>query len=306
MRENAYIDWLRLQAGAEIDPDGVPVGPGDDCAVVAVGGERLLVTVDQLIDGVHFDLARDGAEAFGRKAMARSLSDVAAMAGEPLAAVASVSLPPGFSREDAERMHRGRRAVSDAFGCPMVGGDVATALGPASLSVTVLGRPGGVEPVLRSGARVGDAILVTGTFGGAWRTDRHLMFTPRIDEARALAARAELHAMIDVSDGLALDLSRVCRASGVAAEVVAAAVPVAPDAAAGRDIDPLQAALGDGEDYELIFCIAPDQADALLADPPCECSLTRIGTVTAGEGMALLRPDGTREPLEPAGWEHGS
>ncbi|MBS3735396.1 MAG: thiamine-phosphate kinase [Phycisphaerae bacterium] len=306
MRENDFIEWLREAAGGELDAGLVPVGPGDDCAVVLVGGERLCVSVDQLIDGVHVEAARDGAEAFGRKAMARALSDVAAMAAAPLAAVASLALPRGFSRDDAEAIHRGRRAVSDAFGCPVVGGDVAATDGPLACSVTVLGRPDGIEPVLRAGARVGDAICATGAFGGAWLTARHLQFAPRIAEARAIASRAALHAMIDASDGLAMDLSRVCRASGVGAEVDAAAVPVAPDAAAGRAIDPLAAALGDGEDYELLFTVAPEACEALLADPPCAVAITRIGRIVAGAGLTLVGAGGRREPLAPTGWEHGT
>ncbi len=302
MRENEFIEWLRSQQ--ECDPAAVPVGPGDDCAVVMVGAERLLVSTDQLLDGVHFDLARHGPEAFGRKAMARALSDLAAMAALPLAAVATVSLPRGFSRTDAEAMHHGRRSVSDAFGCPVVGGDVGAWDSPAAMSVTVLGRPEGIEPVLRSGARAGDAVCVTGCFGGAWLTDWHLKFTPRIAEARRLAAECELHAMIDVSDGLALDLWRVCRASGVGAELSADAIPLRPNAPAGRDIEPLTAALGDGEDYELLFTLPAGQADRLLAEQPLAVPVTRIGTITEAEELTLTRGDGGRETLEPTGWEH--
>ncbi|MFW6133643.1 MAG: thiamine-phosphate kinase [Planctomycetota bacterium] len=304
MRENDFIEWVRSRG--RLDPDVVEVGPGDDCAVVNVGGERACVSVDQLIDGVHFDLARHGADAFGRKAMARALSDVAAMASSPLAAVAAVAMPRGFAREDAEATYRGLRAVGEALGCPLVGGDVATGDGPLACSVTVLARPDGVEPVLRSGARVGDAICVTGAFGGAWLTGRDLHFAPRVAEARAIARRCDLHAMIDVSDGLALDLWRVCRASGAAAEIDGAAVPVAPDATAGRDIDPLTAALGDGEDYELIFTLTADAAEAMLTEPPTDVPITRVGRVVAGEGLTLIGADGSRRPLEPTGWEHGT
>ena len=302
MRELNFIEWIRSQR--ECDPAVVPVGPGDDCAVVRVGEERLCVSTDQLLDGVHFELARFGAEAMGRKAMARALSDLAAMAAAPLAAVATVALPRGFPEEDAHALYRGRRSVSDTVGCPMVGGDVGSWDGPAAIGVTVFGRPDGLEPVLRSGARPGDAICVTGSLGGAWLTDRHLTFLPRVAEARELARREETHAMIDISDGLAIDLWRICRASGVGAEIEAAAVPIAPEATAGRDIEPLEAALGDGEDYELLFTLPPDRADELVRHPPKHVTVTRIGVVVPTEDMTLIDFDGRRRPLEPTGWEH--
>ena len=296
MRELDFIDWICSQR--EWDPSIVPVGPGDDCAVVVLAGERLLVTTDQLLDGVHFRLDRDGAEAAGRKAMARALSDIAAMAALPLAAVAGVSAPKGFSREDAKAMYRGRRGVSEQFGCPMVGGDIAAWDGPLAITVTVFGRPDGIEPVLRSGATPGDAICVTGRLGGAWRTDRHLIFTPRVAEARALAGRRHLHAMIDLSDGLAMDLSRLCRASEVGADVAADRVPVHPDA------PDLEAALGDGEDYELLFALGAEQADELLDEQPLVVPVTRIGTIVEGDSLALTGPGGKRKDMPAEGWEH--
>ena len=305
MRELEFIEWIRSQP--EWDPAAVPVGPGDDCAVVMCGGEPLLVSTDQLLDGVHVRLDRDGAEAAGRKAMARALSDIAAMAGTPLAAVAAVALPRGFSRADAEAMYRGRRQVSDAFGCPMVGGDLATWDGPLAITVTVFGRPAGAGPVLRSGARAGDALFVTGRLGGAWRTRRHLEFAPRIAEGVALARDYGATAMIDISDGLALDLWRLCKASGVGAEIAAADVPIHDDAAASAPADDeaaLQAALADGEDYELLFTVPPDRAADLMDTWPLGTPVARIGGVVAGEGAVLLRPGGGREALRPAGWEH--
>lgn len=274
-------------------------------AVVACGDGQVLVTVDQVLDGTHFVLGDCGAEAAGRKAMARGLSDVAAMAAVPLAAVASVALPPDFSRDGAEGIYRGLRAVADAFACPLVGGDVASWSGPLAIDVTVLARPDdGHRPVLRSGARAGDAVCVTGRFGAAWRTDRHLTFTPRIAEALALARRCDLHAMIDVSDGLAVDLRRLCEASSVGALVEAALVPVHDDAAALRTADPLAAALGDGEDYELLFTLSGDQVEAVTAGPISGTPVTRIGTIQADRAVQIVRADGSREELAPSGWEH--
>ena len=303
MKELPFIDWIRSQS--DFDPAAVPVGPGDDMAVVTCGGRDLLVTIDQVLDGTHFVWADCGPRAAGRKAMARSLSDVAAMAAVPVAAVASVALPPGFARDQAEEIYRGLRAAGDAFACPLVGGDVASWDGALAITVTVLACPAGAhEPVLRSGARVGDAICVTGQFGGAWHTERHLSFTPRIAEANALADRCEVHAMIDVSDGLGVDLRRLCAASGVGAVIEAARVPIHTDATALRADDPLAAALGDGEDYELLFTLPPDQARAMIAQPVCEAPVTRIGLVQADRAVRLVGADGRGEELAPHGWEH--
>ncbi len=300
MREAEIIQWIRQRYAG--DPARVPVGPGDDVAVVRPGSERVLVTTDQVLDGVHFVLADVGAEAAGRKAMARNLSDVAAMAGQPVAAVATVAAPEGFQMPDAEALHRGMTGLGDAFGCPLVGGDVAAWPGRLAVSVTVLAIPGAREPVLRSGARPGDALLVTGALGGAWRTDRHLTFTPRIAEARALAGRCSIHAMIDLSDGLSVDLGHVCEASGVGAEVAADAVPIHDDARLADDA--LAAALNDGEDYELLLAVAPHEAERLLVDPPDGVALWRVGRVVADGGCTLVDAAGTRRPLRPAGWEH--
>jgi thiamine-monophosphate kinase len=301
MKEASFIEYIRSRS--VFDPAIVPVGPGDDMAVVRCGDQDLLIAADQVLDGVHFRLAEHGARAAGRKAMARNLSDVAAMACEPLAAVATVALPRGFSEADAKEMYAGMRELGDAFTCPLVGGDVGTWDGALAISLTILARPGPGGAVLRSGARVADAVCVTGAFGAAWRTQRHLTFTPRVAEARILAGQYGLHSMIDVSDGLSIDLGHVCEASGVGADIQAEAVPVHPDAL--KRPDALAAALGDGEDYELLFTLPQDQAERLLADRPLgEVPVTRIGTIVAGAAHTLVLADGRRQELVARGWQH--
>ncbi len=303
LKERPFIDWIRLQS--DFDPAAVPAGPGDDMAVVAYGQGCVLVTVDQVLDGTHFVLADCGAAAAGRKAMARSLSDVAAMAAVPVAAVAAVALPVGLAREQAEDIYHGLRAAGDAFDCPLVGGDVASWDGPLAIDVTVLARcPEGSGPVLRSGARVGDAVCVTGRFGGAWHSDRHLTFKPRIAEALALVGQCDLHAMIDVSDGLAIDLRRLCEASGAGAVIEADRVPVHDDAHARRSSDPLAAALGDGEDYELLFAMPGDQAEEIISSQLFDTPITRIGHFQSDPAVQIVRDDGRREDLPAGGWEH--
>ncbi len=302
MREFEFIEWIRRQG--EFDPEVVAVGPGDDCAVIHLGGEKLLMTTDQVLDGVHFSLVEHGPEAAGRKSAARSLSDIAAMAGVPVAMVATVAAPKGFSQTDAEAIYLGLRTCGDEFGCPLVGGDLAAwgeSPGPLQISVTILGRCDGIEPVLRSGAQVGDAICVTGKLGGAWASRRHLEFRPRIAAARILARQFAVSAMIDISDGLAGDLAHVVDASGVAAELEDLAIPIHADAAERKD--PLEAALFDGEDYELLFTLPENEADRLMDSNPLDVGIGRIGEITTGSGMTLLR-DGKREKLDPRGWEH--
>lgn len=303
MRETELIEWIRLQS--KLDPSAVPVGPGDDTAILMCGSEKLLVTVDQLLDGVHFILSQHGPQNAGGKAMARSLSDIAAMAALPIGSVVTVAMPGGFPRSDAEALYNGLRKAGDKFRCPIVGGDVGVWGGPLAVTVTVFGRPAGIRPILRSGARVGDAVCVTGSFGGAWKSQRHLKFAPRIHEARILASRHELHAMIDVSDGVATDLYHMCKASGAGAEVNADAVPIHSDAKNDpTGGSPLIAALQDGEDYELLFALPAEQADQLLHDQPLTVRVTKIGAIVADKTMTLVYPDGKREPLPPKGWEH--
>jgi thiamine-monophosphate kinase len=309
VNENDLLNWIADQpAGA--DPR-VVLGPGDDMAIVEMPHKRLLAAVDQVLDGVHIDLRRDGPAAAGRKALARSLSDIAAMAALPVACLVSVALPGNFPEADAKALYQGLRDLADAYCCPLVGGDIASwsrGDGPLQISATVLACPagatGGIEPVTRSGGRAGQAIFVTGRLGGAWLGERRNTIRPRVREAIILALRYKLRAMIDISDGLAMDLHRLCRASGCGAEIQAAAIPIAEGAAAGRDIDPLSAALSDGEDYELLFTVPAGQARRLEADDKIPLPVTRIGRMIKEPEVWLVAEDGSREPLAAEGWEH--
>ena len=298
MQESEFIDWIyRQKSFSPHDSSSVvQVGPGDDCAVVAFGNEQLLVTVDQVLDGVHFILSEHGPELAGRKALARNLSDIAAMAGVVIGAVASVSLPKDFPLADAQQIYAGLRRVGDEFNCPVIGGDVAAWEGKLGISVTVLGRAPACGPILRSGAQAFDAICVTGNLGGAWKSDKHMTFTPRIKEATALAEKFDLHAMIDISDGLAADLHHICFASGTGAEIKADELPIHPEVA-------LAAALGDGEDYELLFTLPAQQAQEMIDDPPTDVKITRIGMITVANDVTII-VDGKRQKLEPSGWQH--
>jgi thiamine-monophosphate kinase len=301
--EFAYIDWLRRRTPPA---DGVVVGPGDDAAVLRPPTRPLLVTTDMLLEGSCFLLAEAGPRRVGRKAIAVNLSDIAAMAGVPTAAVVSVGLPRSGGRELAEALYLGMREMADAFGVPLVGGDTNSWDGPLSISVTMLGEATERGPVLRSGARVGDWVMVTGPLGGSI-LGHHLDFTPRVREALVLHAAADLHAMIDLSDGLAKDLHHICEESHCGAVLFADAIPVtdaARDLSAKDGRSPLDHALSDGEDFELVFTVSPTAGETLLRTQPVGgLKLARIGEIVAAG--YLLERDGKREPLEPRGFEHG-
>ncbi len=299
MSESSFISWLKQQSPR--DPR-IVVGIGDDLAAMKwAADDLLLVGVDQVLDGVHFDSGVHEPHQIGRKAMNRNLSDCAAMACLPAAAVVSVALPRGVGggvgEDYAKKLHYGLRAAADVYGCPIIGGDTGSWAGKLVVSVTILGRTAGVTPITRSGAKAGDGVYVTGPLGGSMARDRHLNFKPRVELGRQLAATGRVTAMIDLSDGLSQDLPRITIASSVGAVIDAAKVPIHADAkflAEQTDRPPLNLAMNDGEDYELLFTAT---GDAPMA------GATRIGTVLAEPGV-WLQTASAREPLKPQGWEH--
>jgi|SRR5579883_1437450 len=297
--EFEYIAWLRSRTPA--DPR-VLIGPGDDCAAIAPPSRPLLVTTDMLMDGTDFILTEVGPRRVGRKAMSANLSDIAAMAGVPTAVVVSVALPRD-GRDLAAELYFGLRDVADAFGVAIVGGDTNSWDGKLVISVTALGEATARGPVTRSRAQPDDWLFVTGPLGGSI-LGHHLDFTPRVREALLLHEAVDLHAMIDISDGLAADLNHICEESHCGAVLTANAIPIA-DAArqlshtSGKS--PLQHALGDGEDFELAFAVSAEDGAKLLRTPPVP-GLTKIGECVAS-GL-WLEEDGQRKPLAPTGWVH--
>jgi thiamine-monophosphate kinase len=299
MQEFDYIAWLRAQTPAH---PRVTIGPGDDCAAILPPQRELLVTTDLLMDGTDFHIAEIGPRRAGRKAMAANLSDIAAMAAVPIAAVVSVALPR-LPSPFAEELYRGMRAVADEFNVPIVGGDTNGWSGPLVVSVTVLGEATERGPVTRAGARPGDWIFVTGPLGGSI-LGHHLDFQPRVREALALHAAVDLHALIDISDGLAADLNHILERSGCGAVLQAKQIPVSSAAyqlsqTSGQSA--LQHALADGEDFELIFTVSATDGERLLAAPPV-AGLVKIGECI--ESGLWIETEGRREPLRPTGWVH--
>lgn len=273
----------------------VITGAGDDCAVLDAGLPDfwLLLKTDAVVEGVHFDTTARP-EQIGHKALARPLSDIAAMAGEPTSALVTLALPRQFEPAYVEAVYAGLNALARRHNVAVVGGETTTNPDRLLLAVTVLGRVGRNRAVLRAGARPGDALFVTGELGGA-RSGHHLDFEPRLAEARWLAAHFEVHAMIDLSDGLAGDLRHLLAAGGVGAELRAESIPLSRAARrlarsghAGGSA--LTAALTDGEDYELLFAVPANRAvalrDAWHAQFP-GVRLTCIGKITAEPGLRL-------------------
>lgn len=275
----------KLKAG----PD-VPVGPGDDCAAIDLGGGLLLLAaVDQLIGGVHFVPGETPPRVAGAKLLKRNLSDIAAMGGIPKWALLTLAAD-GRSDQYLLDFALGAAEAAEAYGVAIVGGDLA-ALPPGSnleaTTLTILGTVPAAEIVRRSGARPGDILMVTGKLGDSFGSGRHLTFAPRLAEGRFLAQEAYASAMIDLSDGCLLDASRLAAASGVALELDPARLPRHADAT-------IEGALGDGEDYELLFTVPELRAKALAASWPADFApLTRIGRVlAAGTPGGVFSPGG--------------
>jgi thiamine-monophosphate kinase len=287
------------------------VGPGDDAAALATPRRPVLLTIDSLVEGVHFRLAWESPEALGRRALRVNLSDIAAMGGRPLAALVGVEAPPRLPVRVLDGVARGLNADARRWDLDVVGGNLTS--GPRlALTVTVLGAAVG-PLVTRRAARAGDDVWITGTIGGsgtavrALRAGRRVRRPPvpvRLGAAWLLAPA--VHAMIDVSDGLLQDLGHVCRASGVAADVDAGALPVAGACRRALGAEAPRFAATAGEDYELLVTAPPRRRRALarLASR-LGCRLTRIGRIVAGPpAVRLLDVGGRAVPVRRAGFDH--
>lgn len=276
MNELSLVDRIRRLAPGR----GLVLGIGDDCAIYHPrAGEDLLFTTDLLIEDVHFRRDTHPAGAVGHKALARSLSDIAAMGGRQRFALLSLALAPWVDRRWIDAFFRGFLKLATRTGTTLAGGDLAHA-DKITCDVMVCGSVAHGKALRRDGARVGDALYVSGALGKPWQ--KHLRPEPRLELGRALIGKAT--AAIDLSDGLSLDLRRLCLASGVAAEV--GGIPVVRGST-------LEQALHGGEDYELLFTMPPERR------PPA--GVTRIGEIVRGK-QGAVRFQG--KPLEPLGFDH--
>lgn len=281
----------------------VAVGPGDDCAVVRLPGSPtdLLYTTDAVIERRHFPAWRDCAPSgvtpamIGRKALARTLSDIAAMGGTPLHALVDLVAPADLPVSFAIGLFRGMRTLALEHSVGIIGGD--TAEGPAlELHVTAVGTVPRGRAILRSTARPGDMIYVTGRLGASWRpgNKKQYNFLPRLAEGRFLLPWAT--SMMDLSDGLSTDLPRLLDASNAGASLDFDAIPLSP--AARRTPDPLTSALADGEDFELLFTIPARKRR------PFETAWLRAFPRLPATPIGRILPDPSARPIPPGGWQH--
>ena len=326
--ENAVVSRFRALASGTLGPDDF-VGPGDDAAAIAVSEEcLLLLTCDMMVEGTHFRSEWTQPRQLGWKAMVQNISDIAAMGGQPAAAVASIASPGELTEEDAAALADGLVSAASRYGASLVGGDLVGSPGPLVIDVAVTGWVERGHLLLRRGALPGDALLVTGALGasaaglaardhGLTEADRSLLADaltahheprPRLAEARAISAAKRATAMMDLSDGLAEDLPRLCQSSGVGAHVRADSVPIhrACSFVASRlGINDLQLALTGGEDYELLFTCPSKAVDEIVAAvrDATGASVSVIGEIVSDEEVAVLDADGRERPLG-EGFDH--
>lgn len=302
LSETEFIQRLTQDLPAD---SSVLTGPGDDCAVLDWGGSKLLFKTDAIVEGIHFE--RDTPpKAIGRKALARALSDIAAMSGTPTHALITLGVHSEMEPSLIEAVYQGLRDCAREHNLNIVGGET-TSLSQLTLSISLIGNTS--KPILRTGSAVGDAIFVSGELGGSL-AGHHLNFTPRLKEARWLSDQGLVHAMIDLSDGLATDLRHLL-SDLTGAELLTRALPIrlaakerARDNPSGKTA--LLAALTDGEDYELLFTVSSKDAVPLLdgwksafPETPLHC----IGKITDQPGIAL-RDDKGVKPLTLHGYDH--
>lgn len=298
--ENKFIAQLRERL-----PKGKRqlLGLGDDAAVLDwAQSSRCVVTSDLLAEGVHFN-ADEPLERVGRKSLAVNLSDLAAMAARPVAIFVSLLLPRSFDDSKLKSLYDGITTLSDEYNAPIAGGDTNTWDGPLAISITALGDCDSGKVWTRSGGQVGDAILVSGELGGSI-LGHHLDFVPRIREALAVARVVDVHAAMDISDGLFMDLTRLATESNCGAELDLGTIPISPAAWELSETSNKSArdhATSDGEDFELLLCLSDRDATLLCERPPIDLKFTRIGQLVQQPG---LRQSGLGIPIKPKGYEH--
>jgi len=289
----------RLSKGISLDRS-VMKGIGDDTAVIAWTKDKyLLYTCDMLVEDVHFKRPRATAFQIGWKALGRNISDIAAMGGVPRYAVVSVGLDPELPVSFVDGIYKGIKTLAKKFKVNIVGGDIARSV-KTVIDISLIGEVEKKNLVTRCGARRGDLILVTGSIGGSIK-GKHLNFTPRVDEARQLVKNFKINSMIDVTDGLGLDLWRILDASLTGARIHESLIPVSAQA------DSFGKALSDGEDFELLFTMSAPEAKRFFktALTKMRTPVTLIGEITdKKQGYILVMENGKERKVGPEGYLH--
>jgi thiamine-monophosphate kinase len=314
LSEKKLIQQIRRMAGGG---ESVRTGIGDDCAVLRVpSGHDLLVTTDFTIEKVHFRRDWHRPELVGQRCLTRGLSDIAAMGGKPEAAFLSLAVPGDLPQKWVDRFLKGLLELAEDFKVPLAGGDTAESAGGIQADIVVVGSVPKGKAVLRSGAKPGERIYVTGELGGSAAALARLSKSKlvgagylrnfsgyslpraRVAVGQRLRQRGMASAMIDLSDGLSTDLEHICQESRVGAEIEAQAIPCAQVGGERKRVG-LEFALHGGDDYELLFTSA-----AAVPAQVAGVRLTRIGRTTRSAGMRLIGADGEQQRLRAGGWEH--
>ncbi|MGR3294312.1 MAG: thiamine-phosphate kinase [Candidatus Scalindua sp.] len=304
MDEFSFIKWIRSNQKKD---KNIIIGIGDDCASIRINGDNVfLVTTDMLVEGTHFDLEKSTPGEIGGKSIACSISDIAAMGCSAKYAVVSICFPRETKTKFARELYRGINKMADDFNIKIIGGDIVSGKKTVVINVTMYGRNEGLKTISRSGAKVDDAIMVTGALGGSI-LGKHITFKPRLKEGLLLNKKFNINSMIDISDGLAADLGHILEESGVGAVLYEDEVPVSADAkrlSRKTGLSALHHALYDGEDYELLFTLSDKESKKLLASRSFPARLSKIGRINKSKGIKMQGADGKLRRIKSTGYNH--
>lgn len=305
MDEFSFIKWIK--GNQKKDKKNIVIGIGDDCASVRIHGDKMfLVTTDMLVEGTHFDLKKNTPGEIGRKSIACSISDIAAMGCSAKYAVISICFSQETTTKFARELYRGIQKMADAFNIKIVGGDIVSSKKTVVINVTMYGKNEKLKPITRSGAKVDDVIMITGALGGSI-LGKHITFKPRLEEGLLLNKKFRINSMIDISDGLAADLGHILDESGVGAVLYEDEIPISADAKKLADktgLSTLHHALYDGEDYELLFTLSGKESKKLLASRSFPVRLSKIGHINNSKGIKMQDAGGKLKRIKSIGYNH--
>ena len=296
--EREFINWLKTTLDEQTNTNA---GIGDDAAVFTTPpGMKQLLTSDCLVDRVHFDVTTTSLNLIGRKCVAASISDIAAMCGSPKYAIISIVAPRSFKLDDLKKLCEGMFSVSDAYSCSIVGGDFISHDGPLTINVTILGLAKQNQLRFRFATEVNDSIFVSGALGGS-RDGHHLTFEPRVQLGLALGGNQAVHSLTDITDGLVLDLHSILTAGNYGATLIESDIPTSPHLA--NDKSAIAAALYDGEDFELLFT-ASSEYQGHLENMSSDVAITKIGYINHDPQILLMTDSGDTRRLDVRGYSH--
>lgn len=304
MDEFSFINWIR---GRQQKDKNITIGIGDDCAAVKTGNNKLyLISTDMLVQGTHFELEKNTPGEIGKKSIACSISDLAAMGCPAKYALISICFPGDVKTRFAKELFNGMQKEADDYNIKIIGGDIVSGRKILAINVVMIGETNSLKPVERSGARIGDAIMATGTLGGSI-SGKHLTFKPRLKEGIKLNKEYHVNSMIDISDGLLADLNHILQESKAGAVLYEDKIPVSEDAgklSRKTGLTALHHALYDGEDYELLFTLTKKSSERLLLSNSFPVQVSLIGHIRKTGGISIQDSNGKLRRVKPKGYEH--